>query len=243
MESLEKEFYRLITSDKSLVECDSYWLAKVYWRRIGVVFMGPKKSRNLRASLNASAEECRKALAEYSKLARLPELSEEGFLRMQAILEMAESNDVMSLLINEIDEMTFQELGLYDKSQRSHFEDEVSRTQEFVLDETERKVLTPSIIARQTEFVNNYTASFHHPRVEMVFDASRTSRIQLERGYSLDDYFIYYRCRNPFGQGIYGENCQGLSGRMKSFLYKLFVEESISLLTVVALIGIIFCLA
>ena len=204
--------------------------------------MEPKNSRNLRASFNASAEECRKALAEYYQLARLPELSEEEFLRMQDILAVAESNDAMGLLINEIDEITFQELDLYDDSQRLYFEDQVSKAQEFVLDETERKLLTPSIIARQTKFVSHHTTSPRPPRVEMVFDASHTARMQLENRYLMDDLSTYEGCERLCWQGGVAGNHQRFRGRIKRFLYNLFIEESVSLLTVAALVGIMFCL-
>lgn len=194
--------------------------------------MGLDNSRNLRASFNTSPEGCRKALAEYYQLARLPELSEKQFMRMQTILEAAESHDVMGLLINEIDEMTFQEFGLYDESQRSHFEDEASRVQEFVLEETERKVLTPSSIAEQTKFVGNNVMSRYHPRVEMVLDAGHASRTQLEKRYLFDDLSVRHACGHLCLQYNCTEPCRRLSCRMRKFAYKVFVEESVSLFAV-----------
>ena len=194
--------------------------------------MGLNNSRNLRASLNASSEECRKALAEYYELARLPELSEKQFMRMQFILREAESHNMMSLLINEIDEITFQELGFYNENQRSHFDDEVAKVQEFVLEETERKVLTPSSIHRQSGGVGDAITSYYHPRVEMVFDASHTARTQLEKRYLFDDLSVCHSSQHSGFPCNCAEQCRRLSCRVKKVAYKVFIEESVSLFTV-----------
>ena len=202
--------------------------------------MGLDNPPNRRASFNASSEECRKALAEYYRLAKLPELSDKEFWRMQAILAKAESNEVMSLLINEIDEMTFQELGLYDEGQRSHFADEASRVQEQVLDETERKILTPLSIARQTKFVGDNWSNHYHPRVEMVFDASHTNWVQLEKSYFLEERSECSACRSVCAGCARSCHNKCLACRMKKFIYTLFVEESVYLFMVAGLICILF---
>ena len=194
--------------------------------------MGLDKSRHNRASLNALPEDCRKALIEYYELARSPELSEHDFLKMQAILETAESNDVMSLLINEIDEMTFQELGLYTEDQCSNFANEVSRVQEFVLDETARKLLVPSGLFKQTKSIKNFTSSSHHPRVEMVFDANHTARMQLEKRYRLDELSM---CSTSRSQNLIIHSLELYKQwvcYVGETLYALFLEESVSLFVI-----------
>lgn len=197
--------------------------------------MGLDNSRHHRVSLNVLPEECRKALIEYYELARKPELSEQGFLRMQAILTAAESNDVMSLLINEIDEITFQELGLCDDNQRSHFANEASKAQEFVLDETERKLLAPLHTSRQAKFMQSDASSCHRPRVEMVLDASHTARIQLEKRYLLDDLSMCSINRTSCLASHHVDLYKHRFYRLGKTVYTLFLEESVSLFAIAGL--------
>ncbi|MGF1524453.1 MAG: hypothetical protein ACFBSF_19195 [Leptolyngbyaceae cyanobacterium] len=203
------------------------------WTKVVKALMGLDNSRHYRASLNALSEECRKALVEYHELARRPELSEQEFLDMQGILEAAESNDVMSLLINEIDEITFRELGLYDESQQLHFENEASKAQEFVLDEAERKLLVPSNTSARPKFIGSDAFSYSYlPRVEMVFDASHTARVQLEKGYLIDDLSMYSFSRNPCLPGHRIDLSQNQFYCIGKAICTLFLEESVSLFAI-----------
>lgn len=222
--------------------------------------MQPGNSRSFRASFNASSqecrkaldeEECRKALIEYYELARLPDLSEVQFGRMQHILQMADGNDAMSLLINEIDEVTFQELGFYDESRQSHFKNEVSRTQEFVLGETEYRLLVPSALEAQVNFINARSASTNYPRVERVFEPNCGVQLELRRKFfcgDVDDLVICPHCgclhlrQNNLGKC----KCRSwYSGRLiYNWLteYRWLIEESVSLFTIFGLAFLIFLL-
>lgn len=55
-------------------------------------------------------------ITEYHKLKTLGELSELEAKRLDEILKFAETNEIISLLLNEVDEMTFQELGFYNNT-------------------------------------------------------------------------------------------------------------------------------
>ncbi|MFE4104956.1 hypothetical protein [Almyronema epifaneia] len=81
------------------------------------------------------AEKHRKVLAEYYQLASLPQLSEKQAERLAEILEIAQYNEVLSLLINEIDERTFQKLAFNELAEVDHHKNEISKIKEFVSEE------------------------------------------------------------------------------------------------------------
>ena len=159
---------------------------------------------------------------------------------MQNILLMAESNDIMSILINEIDEITFQELGFYDESQRSHLKDEASKVQEFVLDETGHKILTPSSISRQAKFEVGSDLNYCQPRVEMIFDASHSVWIQLEKTYFQDNFSKYFINRRSCVKYSSFFKYKWILYKAGNFLYTLFVEQSISLFAITGIVCLLF---
>lgn len=216
------------------------------YKRIGAIFMRPNTRRNFRASFNASNEECRKALAEYSYLASLPTLSEEQAIRVADILQLSESNDILSCLINEIDEMTFQEQGFYDDSElMTHFKNESAKVQENILSENERQILLCFSTTRGFEQVRYCPPKFDRPRMEMVFDATRTHALRQ----SLNQLLLLEQAASiPLYDDIYVSN--GHLVRKKAtplsfsqWFYNVFVEESVSVLTIAALVLLVCLIA
>jgi len=157
--------------------------------------------------LDGSSEEHRKVLAEYYHLAHLPELSQKQAERMQHILTMADADEAMGLLLNEIDELTFQELGFYDEANQAYFQNQASRVQEYVLSAVESKLLTPSVLVGQKRIANPRGISHDYPRVEMLDEPSHRVRQSLQRQLLLDEYsfsieprnhYLFQDCRNIY---------------------------------------------
>ena len=71
-------------------------------------------------------------IQEYSKLANLPELSESNADRMGEILEMAESDDLLSFWIEKIDEEISERLGLFSEENLDYYENQKARIKEFL---------------------------------------------------------------------------------------------------------------
>jgi len=69
---------------------------------------------------------------EYARLAARSELSELEADRMGEILELAESDDVLGILINEVDYFVLQELNLLDDDSVHHYENQKARIKEFI---------------------------------------------------------------------------------------------------------------
>ncbi|MGD1860198.1 MAG: hypothetical protein ACFB0E_09540 [Leptolyngbyaceae cyanobacterium] len=207
--------------------------------------MRPKERRNFRASFNASDTECRKALAEYSYLANLPQLSEAQLVRMADILQLAETNDVLSCLINEVDEMTFQELDLYiDGDFLTHFKNESARVQEEVLNGHECQILMCFSTVRGQETVRYRTLNVDRPRMEMVFDATHSHDIRQ----SLNQLLLLEQ--TSVGP-VYESFCladghvigkKSPFSHIKRLFFNIFVEESVSWFTLAALGFLIGCL-
>ncbi|NET15061.1 MAG: tetratricopeptide repeat protein [Okeania sp. SIO1H6] len=88
--------------------------------------------------VNQTLESCQLTLRqktliqEYSKLANLPELSEFQADRMGEILEMAESDDLLSSWIEKIDEEISEELGLFSEEKLDYYENQKARIKEFL---------------------------------------------------------------------------------------------------------------
>ena len=61
---------------------------------------------------NISGRVLDKFVQEYRRLAILPELSEKDAERMAAILELAQYDDELNSLINEVDDLVAEELDL-----------------------------------------------------------------------------------------------------------------------------------
>ncbi|MGB3509801.1 MAG: hypothetical protein WBA93_11270 [Microcoleaceae cyanobacterium] len=71
-------------------------------------------------------------IQEYSELANLPELSESNAERMGEILEMAESDDLLSSLIEKIDDSISEELGLFSEDNLEYYENQKAKIKEFL---------------------------------------------------------------------------------------------------------------
>ena len=63
----------------------------------------------------ANLQQYRETLFDYYRLSKSPELSESEADRFGEILEQAEQDDTLSLLLNEIDEISYQKLALLDR--------------------------------------------------------------------------------------------------------------------------------
>lgn len=150
-----------------------------------------------RISLNISADGYRKILGEYYKLASAAALSESQSLRIYEILQMAEHDNVLSLLINEIDELTYQEQEFDTLDVNNHLDDEASKVQEMIPDDIEMTPIDYSLISRE---LSNLAAvrrhSYSQPKVEMLFDATRAERIEFEKTFSQDIFTLYVHGNN-----------------------------------------------
>ncbi|WP_080810649.1 hypothetical protein [Halomicronema hongdechloris] len=148
---------------------------------------------------------------------------------------MADCDDVMGLLINEIDELTFQELGFYDEAHQSYCQDQVSRVQEYVLSEAERKLLLSSVLAADRHSIGVSLSTSGYPRMEMVYDSSQTDRQALQKQLQLDDYLFFsgYGNNYPHSDDIDGYHC--LTGDKHRSIYDFLKQESISIFAAMSL--------
>lgn len=152
-----------------------------------------------RISLNISADGYRKILDEYYRLASAAVLSESQSLRIYEILQMAEHDSLLSLLINEIDEVTYQEQEFDVLEINSHLDDEASKVQEMIPDDTETMPIDYSLINRElSSLAAARRRSSSHPRVEMLFDATRAEQIKFEKTFSQDIITMYMHSDNLF---------------------------------------------
>ncbi|MGB3204073.1 MAG: tetratricopeptide repeat protein [Crinalium sp.] len=71
-------------------------------------------------------------IKEYAKLASRTELSDSEAERIGEILELSESDEVLSFFINEIDHLNFQELNLLSKDNISKYENQIARILELI---------------------------------------------------------------------------------------------------------------
>lgn len=69
-------------------------------------------------------------LNKYYNLVNLQELSEFDGKSLDKILEQAETDEKLSLLLNEIDELTFEESGFYDKKNLEQIEQQKEKTKQ-----------------------------------------------------------------------------------------------------------------
>ncbi|MGF1518979.1 MAG: hypothetical protein ACFCVB_14425 [Nodosilinea sp.] len=190
-----------------------------------------------RISLNVSADGYRKILGEYYKLASAAALSESQSLRIYEILQMAEHDSLLSLLINEIDELTYQEQEFDVLDVNSHLDNEASKVQEMIPDDIATPPIDYSLINRElSSLAAARRRSYSHPRVEMLFDATRAEQIKFEKTLSQDIIAMY----------IYSNNICLLDDRCREYKFNqrfrgrsiahFFKEESVSIVAVLWLI-------
>lgn len=204
--------------------------------------MRPDESHYFRISFNAPVDECKKILAEYYYLARQPELSDEQALQMEKILDMAAFDANMSFLINEIDEITFQDLDFYGEGYHSHFDDEVSIAQEYIMSENERQVLMCFSAAGQCVQAKGPIASSHYPRVERLYDATQSVRESLDRNFLKEHVPESSANSSIVSRHSHSEQKSPVLS-VRRFFYDVFVEESVSWLTIGALVWLVWVVA
>ncbi|MDY7006773.1 MAG: hypothetical protein SWX82_23325, partial [Cyanobacteriota bacterium] len=113
-------------------------------------------------------------IQEYSKLANLPELSEFNAERMGEILEIAESDDLLSSWIEKIDEEISEKLGLFSEEKLDYYENQKARIKEFLpINQTlESYQLTPE----QKSLIQEYSKLANLPELS-EFNAERMGEI------------------------------------------------------------------
>ena len=201
--------------------------------------MQPEESRDLRAFLEFSDIEHREVLEEYYSLAKLPELSAGQATRLQQILRMGEIDDTFCFLINEIDEITFQELGFYNIDEQPYFDNETARIREHILSENDRQILMSFSTLGQRERVKNTDFSHRYPRVEMLYDSTQSLRSSLSRQLFLESLPRHSEDNTLQPSSTELTRTQHNPSRIGKFLQTAFVEESVSWLTLSVLISIL----
>ncbi|PSR18735.1 hypothetical protein C8255_05790 [filamentous cyanobacterium CCP3] len=190
-----------------------------------------------RVSLNLSSDGYRKILSEYYRLASANGLSDSQAERLYQLLEIAETDDVLSLLMNEIDELIYQNLDFKSPEVISHLENEASKVQEMIPGSEEANLIDYYFILsdRLSGLVHARKHDLQKPRVEMVEDRTRAEKIRLENAFSQNVFspHIYYH-------GIY------LASDRSGYLYgprlgrrsirALLKEESVSIF-----LGLLLC--
>ena len=194
-------------------------------------------------SLNVSRERYRKVLTEYYSLVKQPELNEPEALRVYEILQLAEDDSLLSFLLNEIDEITYQELGLNNEENQSYLADEAAKVEEMLPDEFSEKALRQFVTANRYYPADAPGQSYYSiPRVEMAFDSSHIARVKFERSYSQDEIlFLCPRC----GESHFRINSNGeykcLLCKSRTSIRTFLKEESVSIFTYLSLL-VLVCL-
>ena len=199
--------------------------------------MQPEESWQDGTSLNVSPDRYRKVLKEYYELARLPELEESQALRVYTILQLAEEDEVLSFLLNEIDELTYQELDLTNRENEEHLANEAAKVEERLPDIFSQQILKPLVSTRKYPFPTPGDRPYYSiPRVEMAFDPGHIDRFNLEKAFFSSDEAICPNCGEAHfrmhSSGIYKCLFRGGKISLSSFLK----EESVSILTSICLL-------
>ncbi len=140
-----------------------------------------------RTSLNISPCEYRKVLGEYFELAIAEALDESQSLRMYEILQMAEVDSTLSILLNEIDEITYQELEFDSLDLDDHINDEKSKVQEMIPGDISDRLIKYHLLSREAvRIAAAHRANLLRPRVEALSDASLVQRVRFEKTFSQD---------------------------------------------------------
>lgn len=205
--------------------------------------MRPEESWQDRTSFNVSPGRYRKVLIEYYDLAKRPKLNETEAQRVYEILQLAEEDDLLSFLLNEIDEITYQELGIVDDDSETHLANEAAKVEEMLPNEFSQKTLQQFVTANPYFRPTSSSPSYYAiPRVEMAFDPSHVTRFSFEKAYLQDNtLFLCPHCGEAhFRQNSNGEyKCLICKGKIsvRSFL----MEESVSIFAYLSLL-LLVCL-
>ncbi|WP_272064901.1 hypothetical protein [Oscillatoria sp. CS-180] len=147
----------------------------------------------------------------------------------------------MSFLINQIDEKTYRELGFYSDRSQLIYQNEASKAQEHILSENERQILMSFSTVGQHSY-RELNPNSHPPRMEMVFDATHSCRDSLNKKLLSGDFSGNTQYAS-FQTTRYEPVKSGSSlTQIGHFLQDFLVEESVSWLMMLALVGMIFIL-
>jgi hypothetical protein len=200
------------------------------------VLIQPEEYPQDRISSNVSSERYRKILTEYYELARLPELSEAQSLRIYEILKLASCDGILSFLLNEIDELTYQELGFETCETQEDLEDEVSKVQEMIPDESDKIILSSLVTSRANRYSSPFSGQHYvSPRIEMAFDTTCSQRLNCERAFFQEVGSLCPRCGDV---SFWNNRCGKFScplGRSRVAFGSLLKEESVSIFTLIFL--------
>ena len=114
-------------------------------------------------------------LNEYYKLTTLEELTELDAKRLDKILKQAETNENLTLLLNEIDELTYQELGLYKPDSLEDHENQKAKVKEFILN-SEDEVTSDNPKEKKDKLISH---SKYTPAIAVVNYDNKSTRMIL----------------------------------------------------------------
>ena len=126
-------------------------------------------------------------IREYSKLAYLPQLSESNAERMGEILEIAESDDLLSSCIEKIDDKISEELGLFIKDNLDYYENQKAKIKEFL--PVNQTLESYQLTAEEKSLIQEYSKLANLPELSES-NAERMGEI-LEMAES-DDLLYYW---------------------------------------------------
>ncbi len=201
------------------------------------MFIQPEEYPQDRISSNISWQRYRKVLDEYYELARLPELDDGQSFRIYEILTLANDDPTLGFLLNEIDEITYQELGLKTTETQEHLENEVAKVQEMIPDEIIGKTLLSSLATSQANRYLGASNGYYPaiPRIEMTLDTAYLERLNCEKAFFQEVGFLCPHCGNT---SFWKNRCGAFKCPLqpdKMTVYALLKEESVSIFTLTSL--------
>jgi hypothetical protein len=99
------------------------------------------KPPNYKNTFNFSCELLKLKVFEYYKLTTLQELSELEAKQLEKILEQAETDETLSLMLNEVDEMTFEELDFYEQDSLKRVENQKTKVKEVIINSEKTQIV------------------------------------------------------------------------------------------------------
>lgn len=91
------------------------------------------KPANIESLFDFNALQLESTALKYYELVTLEEISELEAKQLEKILEQAETNERLNFLLNEIDELTFKELGFYEKDSLEQIKNLKVKVKEFII--------------------------------------------------------------------------------------------------------------
>ncbi len=99
------------------------------------------KPPNVESPFDFNASQLESIALKYYELVTLEELSELEAKHLEKILEQAETDERLSLLLNEIDEITFQELGFYNQDNLEQIEQQKAKVKEAIINSEKTQIV------------------------------------------------------------------------------------------------------